>query len=75
MFEDKLSNAQGQTPRQVEPTDNSLVSFSVVSDDVKNSPLQSNRIKDEVDNSDRPGSKRRYVSSLAIFLCTYRSLS
>nr|QWQ79524.1 WRKY transcription factor protein 6 [Zanthoxylum armatum] len=56
---DKLSDAQGETPRRVEPTDNPLVSFAVASDDVKNSPLQSNRIKDEVDNNDRPGSKRR----------------
>lgn len=66
VFEDKSSDAHGRTPLQIVPTDNPRLSVVSVSDGVKGSPLQSNKIKDEVDNGDRPGSKRRYVSSLAI---------
>ncbi|KAJ4730181.1 putative WRKY transcription factor [Melia azedarach] len=42
-----------------EKPDDSSSSIAKVSDGVKGSPLQSNKIKDEVDNGDRPGSKRR----------------
>lgn len=65
MFEDKSSDTHGQTPRQTERNDNSRLSVAAASDGMKD-PLISNRMKDEVDNDDRPGSKRRYVSSRAV---------
>lgn len=38
------------------------------SDDVKSPVSQSNRIKDEVDNNDRPALKRRCVGSYFLFI-------
>lgn len=55
---DKSSDTHGQTPRQTERNDNSRLSVAAASDGMKD-PLISNRMKDEVDNDDRPGSKRR----------------
>lgn len=56
---DKSSDTYGQTPRQTEPNDNPRLSVAALGDSVKDSPLLSNRMKDDVDNDDRPGSKRR----------------
>ncbi|KAJ0110620.1 hypothetical protein Patl1_01865 [Pistacia atlantica] len=61
---DKSSEAHGQRPHRIEPADNPCRSVVAVSDDLKNTLLQSNRTKDEVDNDDRPGSKRRKKDNL-----------
>ncbi|XP_044492830.1 WRKY transcription factor 1-like [Mangifera indica] len=61
---DKSSEAHGQTPHRIEPADNPHRSVVAASDDLKNTLLQSSRTKDEVDNDDRPGSKRRKKENL-----------
>lgn len=61
LFEEKSSDAHGDTPHQTGPVGNLQVPAVASKDDVKDVLLGSNRVGDEPDTSDDPGLKRRLV--------------